>query len=854
MARRNHSVRLLITRIVALVVALVAPFATAYDWLQFNGDPQHSGNNTRETVVHRNNVGRLLLKWQATLPASSDGAPVLLEGVSTPGGTKDVVYVTTTAGHIVALDATNGAQLWSHQNGPGNCRINQIPNPNPSGPVCYTTSSPVIDPNRQYVYSYGLDGYVHKYQVGDGAEILTGGWPQLATLKGFEEKSASALAFATVGPTTYLYVVNGGYPGDNGDYQGHVTAINLNTGTQNVFNILCSNQAVHFVRAPAAPDCVGYARSAIWSRPGVIYDPGTGRLFMATGNGNFNGATNGFNWGDSVIALNPDGTGSNGKPVDSYTPTNQASLEAADADLGSTSPVILPAPANSVVQHLAMQSGKDAKLRLINLANLNGSGAPGPLGGEVATIIDVPQGGVVLTQPAVWRNLADSSTWTFVVNGSGGAGIKLFTDGSGNPFLTSQWTTGTAGGSPLVANNLLYYAGGNALRALDPKSGTVLWSNSRIGGTHWQSPVVANGAAYVLDQAGRLTAFAGAGAGLSVDVHSATGTSSNLNGVLEPGETVQVEPGWRNVTGGSLTLNGTATSITGPAGTSYTIADNAAGYGTIAAGGAANCAVATGNCYRVSIGNPATRPALHWDVTLQETLSNSDTARLVLHVGNSFPDVANSDLMYSYVESLLHHGVTVGYGDGMFYPLDASLRGATLMFVARATVAPNGDGGIPFSGNVSGSSYNCAPGGASLFADVLPTDLWCKQVHALAARGINVSYQCANSALACPSINTTRAGMAVVVAGGAAASDAAVPASGTFSDTGAARSYNCTVGGTSHFPDIATADAFCRHVNYLWARGMVDGFVDGTFKPTLNVTRGQMAKFVTNGFRLSLYQ
>jgi glucose dehydrogenase len=98
--------------------------AHGYDWLQFNGDPQHSGNNTKETAIHRNNVGRLMLKWQATLPALSDGAPVFLEAVSTPGGIKDVVYITTTNGYIVALDASTGSQLWSHQNGPGSCKIN----------------------------------------------------------------------------------------------------------------------------------------------------------------------------------------------------------------------------------------------------------------------------------------------------------------------------------------------------------------------------------------------------------------------------------------------------------------------------------------------------------------------------------------------------------------------------------------------------------------------------------------------------------------------------------------------------------------------------------------------------------
>jgi hypothetical protein len=119
---------------------------------------------------------------------------------------------------------------------------------------------------------------------------------------------------------------------------------------------------------------------------------------------------------------------------------------------------------------------------------------------------------------------------------------------------------------------------------------------------------------------------------------------------------------------------------------------------------------------------------------------------------------------------------------------------------------------------------------------------------------VNVAYQCIDAVHACPASNTSRAAMAVVVAGAVAGSDASVPASATYSDTGAPRSYTCTGGGSSHFPDVAPTDAHCRHVNYLWARGMIDGYGDGTFKPAQNVTRGQMAKFITTGFGLSLYQ
>jgi len=58
------------------------------------------------------------------------------------------------------------------------------PNPRPFGAGRrQTTSTPAVDPSNQFVYAYGLDGKVHKYAVGNGAETIGGGWPQVATLK-----------------------------------------------------------------------------------------------------------------------------------------------------------------------------------------------------------------------------------------------------------------------------------------------------------------------------------------------------------------------------------------------------------------------------------------------------------------------------------------------------------------------------------------------------------------------------------------------------------------------------------------------------------------------------------------------
>jgi outer membrane protein assembly factor BamB len=469
---------------------LAARLTAASDWPQFNLDARHSGTSLQETIIHRGNVPTLHVLYHVTLPSIADGAPAFLSGVTTPLGVKDLLFLNTKAGHILALDASNGGTVWSHQ---------------PATGPQYTTSSPAIDPGRLFVYAYALDGKVHKYQVGDGVEITTGGWPELATLKPTVEKGSSALSVVTtVGGVNYLYVTNGGYPGDQGDYQGHVTAVNLADGTQKVFNADCSNQTVHFTLT--TPDCP-QVQTAIWARAGVVYDSDNDKIFMATGNGTFDGNLTGhYDWGDSVFALHPDGTGNgSGQPVDSYTPTEFQSLQDTDLDLGSTAPAILPVLPGSSVTHLAVQSGKDAELRLLNLDNLSGAGGPGHVAGELQKI-SVPQGGEVLTALAVWTNPLDNGVWVFVANGNGISGLRATVSGT-TPSLTPQWTDTSGGASPIIANGVLYYAGSGGVRALDPTTGTLLWSDTSISGIHWESPIVVNGHLFVTDEGSQLWAY-----------------------------------------------------------------------------------------------------------------------------------------------------------------------------------------------------------------------------------------------------------------------------------------------------------------------------------------------------------
>src|SRR2546430_12737021 len=107
-------------------------------------------------------------------------------------------------------------------------------------------------------------------------------------------------------------------------------------------------------RSPSCPEM----RSAIWARAGVVVDPASGNLLVATGNGRFDGTRA---WGDSVLLLSPDA----GRLMRNWTPTDQADLDSRDTDLGSTAPAL-------VGHGLAVQGGKDGLLRVLQLALLNG--------------------------------------------------------------------------------------------------------------------------------------------------------------------------------------------------------------------------------------------------------------------------------------------------------------------------------------------------------------------------------------------------------------------------------------------------------------------------------------------------
>ncbi|HEV8118926.1 MAG TPA: matrixin family metalloprotease [Thermoanaerobaculia bacterium] len=335
---------------------------------------------------------------------------------------------------------------------------------------------------------------------------------------------------------------------------------------------------------------------------------------------------------------------------------------------------------------------------------------------------------------------------------------------------------------------------------------------------------------------------------LRIDSHSASGTSSNLNGILEPGESILVEPAWQNDSIGSLALSGAASLFTGPAGATYTLSDAAASYGTLAPGADGNCFDTTSNCYRLTLSRPATRPATHWDVTFKETINTIAVRTWTLHVGASFTDVPTTNPYYTLIEKLVHNSVTTGCTPTTYCPDSHVYRLQMAAFLARAQAG--GDNRVPPSGFAGGGFYNCVAGGTSLFSDVAPADPFCRHVHYIFSTSVTTGCAVIPNRVFCGNDEVTRGQMAMFVARAVKGSDAAIPLTyGPDPDTG--KSYSCDPARpNSHYSDVSVNDVYCRHVNYLWARNIETGYPNNTDLPGNPVSRSEMSLFLSNGFNL----
>ncbi|MBV8197689.1 MAG: PQQ-binding-like beta-propeller repeat protein [Candidatus Eremiobacteraeota bacterium] len=478
MEKRCHTVLLALA-----LVGVCTAKAPAANWPVFGFDPARSGFNNVERTLTVANVHKLRARWQVSLGAIADSTPILLARVRIGSKYRTMLFQTTKSGITLGMDATTGHILWRFSS---------------SGPN-YTHSTPAADPSGTVIYAPALDGMVHKLNVSNGHEIRGTGFPVRITRMPSSEADESALNVAN----GYLYATTSGYNGDAPPYDGHVVSVRLSDGSTTVFNSLCSDY-----RKLPGPHTCSQQLSGIWSRGGAVVDPDAslgGRIYAATGNGDFDGnQPGGDNFGDSILSLSPHLE----MLLGYYAPADYAQLQSQDLDLGSTSPALLPAQGTSQTPWMLVQGGKDAEFRLLNRAALPG------VGNELQNF-NIPA--ELFATPAVWTD-SSNHVWVFLDFSNLVQAYRLKTDARGISTLHMVWQANPGnssgeGTSAVVADGVVFVAFDNNLVALNALTGTLLWSSTMrtagktIGPVHWESPIVINGAVYCSDENGHLTAY-----------------------------------------------------------------------------------------------------------------------------------------------------------------------------------------------------------------------------------------------------------------------------------------------------------------------------------------------------------
>ncbi len=342
----------------------------------YHYDNNRTGWNSHETTLTPANVASSAFRLLHNVPLDDqvDGQPLLVPGVNITSGSNqgihDVVYVVTEGNTVYAIDAESGTVLLNPNFGkpvryPLGCTNN--------GPNVGITSTPVIDltTNTLYVVVYtqatgGPTYTIHALDLGSLTDKVT---PQVVVASHTLTDGTTFTFNATYQrQRPGLLLANGNVYAGFGSFCD--LGANLSRGwllgwAVNTLTPLPANQL--FDTQPTDPD--SFFLSSIWMSGYGLATDDSGNIFFVTGNSDYSGTTyDGVsNIQESVVKISPDLT----TVLDLFTPSNQASLDASDADFGSGGVLVLPDQPGPM-PHLAVAAGKVGSMYLMNANHLGG--------------------------------------------------------------------------------------------------------------------------------------------------------------------------------------------------------------------------------------------------------------------------------------------------------------------------------------------------------------------------------------------------------------------------------------------------------------------------------------------------
>ena len=491
-----------------LMMAFPALYAQVSVVTAQNDNARTSANLSESTLTTSNvNVNQFGKIFSRSVDGFIYAQPLYVPNLSIAGGVHNVVFVATMNDTVYAFDADNpstSTPLWQTSLGtPVPATATYLPNDQTGGLAAQSgiLSTPVIDPSSGTLYAVALvlQGQTPVYQL-HALNLLTGA-----------EKAGSPV------------VIQGSLAGTGADSVGGVITFVASQHLQRT-GLLLSNGELYFGFAsysdidPYHGWIFGYnattlvqtaiqnltpgGEGGVWQSGGGLSADANGFVSVCTGNGTWDGVTN---FGESCVKLDPSLA-----VVDYFTPYNYAPYSAADQDLGSGRPMLIPGT------NYLIAGGKQNLSYVLNRSNLGHISV-----GDANIVQRVFSDGKIFSGMAYWNSPTSPTLYIWSSSDS----LKAYRL-TGGLFDSSPDSTSTAQapyGSALSVSSNAGTAGSGIVWATTPSSspgssavpGTVhafnasdvsveLWNSDQNSGrdalgnfAKFASPTVANGKVYV---------------------------------------------------------------------------------------------------------------------------------------------------------------------------------------------------------------------------------------------------------------------------------------------------------------------------------------------------------------------
>lgn len=374
--------------------------ASSMNVLTQHNDNARTGANLQETILNTSNVNTTQFAKLCDRPVDGHiyAQPLYVSNVNIPGkGVHNVIYIATMHNSVYAFDADNvditdpnsDLPLWKTSLKSSiplpDARIGPTHNGQPvvNGQPTYRDisievgiiSTPVISLEHNALYvvcttrENNYSHWLYALDLGTGLPKFGGPVQLKATYPGTIKQQNGTITHTTLTFTSNLqnqrpallltndtiYIAFAAY-GDQGAYNGWILAYSATTLHQTaVFNTTAHTMWNASV-----------GEGGIWQAgQGPAADTDSS-VYVLTGNGAFNNDANGLSLGDSFIKLRPNLT-----ILDWFTPSNNAALNSADADVGSSGVVLLP---NT---NFVLGGGKESKFFLLQKNSMGHFNATG---------------------------------------------------------------------------------------------------------------------------------------------------------------------------------------------------------------------------------------------------------------------------------------------------------------------------------------------------------------------------------------------------------------------------------------------------------------------------------------------